>query len=323
MKFFLGACLAALVCASARAGGDDFSFHFPARQPAVYSVEMKINTSTTMSANSRDVNITSKSDVRFKFQLLALGPSSNGIVAVSYKPYDFEGDWDTINASGRILSTLRGYDVRATQNGILLYDSQRGIGMGQADKARRDMINIFLSGTVDFDSSGDFKSAQGDVPFVYFFNDQKKKQEDFFDLVFPRHLIKAGDGWQKVITKNSVGGDIKLDIGLSYTNNYTRAADIMTNGESVATFELASTANVADQTGYYEQPGQNVSLSISQYSHDASGVFHFDTGRGLMVDDESTTKDDFDYAALIQEKSLTGHTIVSDETTLQLLSPGE
>lgn len=321
MKLFSGALVVSFVlaCASSRAQSEAFIFKFATNQPLTYSVELKDSTTTSMNNGQQNLSTISTFDIHYKIKLLGLNEPDHGVTTVSYKPFDFEGDSDIRNSTGHFVSTMRDFQVRGTQNGIVLFDTEKGIGLTQAKKFRNEMVTFFLSGQMDFDASGQVKAFYGDLPFIDFWNESMKTQIGFFGIAFTNQPVGIGDSWQKTVSMDTAG-QVKLDGDkIICTNTYTRLTNSVVDGRTLATFVLNSPIDASDLTGHIEQPGQDTGVDISEFSRDGTGVYHFDQKGGLLTDSSVTTDGNITMTALVQGRSSTAQVTTRTELQIKLL----
>jgi hypothetical protein len=306
--------------AVSKGGEASFLFKFETNHPLIYSIETKINTDTSMNSGLQNIGTHSTVDVRFKAKLTATEKAHNGITTVHYEPYDVEVNTDVINSSGHIKVVQKGMQVKGTQNGIVLFDTTKNMGMSQAKKFKNEMLPVFLSGYMDFDPFGGIREFHGDLPFIDFWNDAMKSQIGFFGIVFPERRLAVGDSWQKIIPLTSLG-PVKLDgDGVLCTNTFTRELDFSTNGVTLANFNESAPLNDQDLTGYLEQLGQNVAVNLSNLERDASGTLCFDQKHGDLSESSTTGSASFVMATIIEGRSVTGHVNIQVDMHLKLLS---
>ncbi len=298
-----------------------FAFKFQEGKPLIYLLDVKTSTTTTLNAGSQTVKPTtsmSTDEIRYRFKLTPAKNSHADVMTVFYKPYHFEIDGDLMNSSGHYVTSLRDLQARGTQNGILLFDSAKGVATASAKKFRNEMVTLFLSGYMDFDRAGNLKETRGDLPFVDHWSDSLKDQVGFFGLIFPEHAVAVDGSWQKIISVKNAGA-VKLDDELSYTNIVTRDPDTLVAGKTVATFKVVAPLDAHDLTGYFEQPGQNTSMQISQFTRTGSGTLHFDQSRGVLIDSKIRATSSCVMNSLFQGRSTTVSTDAQSDMQITLL----
>jgi hypothetical protein len=100
-------------------------------------------------ADNTGQTVTSKSavEIRYKFRLTETGQEKNGCATVRYEPFGYEADCDSTGAAGHFVTTIRGLNVKSTQNGIVIIDTDKDIGMVQAKPLKNDAVPLLLSGS--------------------------------------------------------------------------------------------------------------------------------------------------------------------------------
>jgi len=309
---FLGlACMTAASlsqAASGKAAAETFAFKFQPKHPLVYSVKTTIKLTSYMSAGAQRENTTTTetaTETRYKLRLTAMGDRKNGVTPVRYEPFDYESDSEARGPAGNFVNSVRGLEVKGTQNGITVMDTAREIGMSQAKGFKHDAIPLLLSGQMDFEDLGGIKEFHGDLPFIDFWQNLIKSQIGLFGIVFPDRALAPGDSWEAVVPLKALG-QIKLDgDGLSYTNTLTRREDAERGGRAIATFKVAAPMRCHDLTGYIEQGGQSQRLNITTFERHATGTMHFDRERGVFLDGDSSGTATSAMTTLIQGRALT------------------
>jgi hypothetical protein len=297
-------------------------FSFEMNHPLVYFVDSTVKTLTdrTMQLDTGSKSTQTKNSVetRYKIQLTPVRQSKDGTWTLHYQPMDFEQDLDVDGSSGHFVTTLRGLEVKSAQNGIVVVDTAKEIGVTQARAIKQGAYQKMLSGYLDFKPTGEISKVDGDLPFIDFWTDAIKYQVGFFDVAFPPEPVPAGGNWTVNLTLKDLQG-LKLgDEGLLETNVFVR-----NNGPS-ATNHLQSigasmTVNVRDIMGSTDAGGQNSMLNIPQFNQVKTGTFEFDPDAGCVVkgaEDESvkTTLD-----VLVQGHTVTVTMDLQTNTKFELL----
>lgn len=297
-----------------------FTVQFEPGKPLVYQIEITTITTSSMTSDLRNVSSTTSYTVKMKCRLEAVSGLSNGVTTVSYRPYDIRGDWDIRNPSGHFVSTMRDWDFRGSQNGILLFDTAHDVGLEQAEKMRNAVVTVFLSGRLDFSPEGQITGEEGDLPFIKFWQGTLKTQNGFFDIIFPDRKLGTDDSWDTT-TVQKTAGTVKLDgDGITSTNTYTCTTNDVVDGRPVVVFTSACSSDNSDLTGYMEQPGQNTSVDISSFDRDSAGVYDYDPERHVLVDGSVHTNVRTVMTSLLQGKATTVNTHSEVDMQFNLLS---
>lgn len=318
-QFFtaLGAALAATFLAQSAMARDaapqTFRFIFQLNHPLVYSVSstIKVLSDRTMQLDTgAKSSLTSNSvETRYKVELTPVKESAEGVWTVSYKPMDFEQDMDFDAPGGHVVTSIRGLNVKSTQNGIVVVDTARDIGETQAKAIKQSVYSKMISGYFDFKPNGEIGKVDGDLPFIDNWTEAFKYQAGFFDLVFPPGPVAVGGRWNVSLDLKDLQG-LKLgDQGILETNVFVRDGAV-SGADHLESIDLNMAVSARDVMGSTDEMGQRSMLNIPKFDHDKTGTFHFDPEAGCVVngsEDESvrTTMD-----TLVQ-----GHTLT---TTLQL-----
>jgi len=314
----------------AAARGETFQFVF-GKEPLVYSVHQKVETKTYLYgppsystgapyANSRPSSATKTiADVRYKFRLTGLGAGKGGITAVRYEPFDHEANFDATGAAGHFLTTIHGLSVKSTQNGIVIADTDKEIGIAQAKAFKSDAIPVLLSGLFDMNDLGQIKAIHGDLPFIDVWQQMGKTQIGLFGFQFPGHAVTNGETWQVIVPMKGVGS-IKFDgETLNHTNCFSLVEDAADNDPSIATFKLSAPMRCRDLSASMEERGQNTHADLSDFDIRAFGMIHFDKKRHVFVDGDINKTASISMTTLVQGRAVSASTEVDTETEINLL----
>jgi hypothetical protein len=286
---------------------DNFIFKFDPKLPLVYSLKTRVEVTTYMAIGGQTENPNRTkvaTESRYKMRFTPTAGRQRGATAVRYEPFDYECDMESTGSSGHFLTNVRGLQVKATQNGITVIDTDKDIGVSQAKNFKSEAVPLLLSGEMDLGDNGFVKDIRGDLPFVDFWKNLLKSQTGLMGIVFPDHPVAKEESWQTIIPMKTMG-QVKLqDEGLSCTNTFTRHDDIDKAGRTVTTFVIASPLRCRDLTGYIEQGGQSTSVNITELERHTTGTVHFDQERGVLVDTSTTATATAAMTTLIQGRAL-------------------
>jgi hypothetical protein len=306
--------------ASKPTSGQRFEFKYEINRPLAYSMGMKISMDMDMKAGTESMNMKMIIDMHYHVTLTPTADPKERITTMRFEPSNIEGDWDITGPGGHLVMSLRGADMKGTQNGVMVIDTVKDIGVAQAQEFKKEILPLYLSGQMDIDTRGKVKQFRGDIPFVEFWTDAIASQVGFFGVVFPEGAIAVGATWQDGLSLKKMG-QIKLEgEGLRCTVIFTRQPDIVVQGRTLAAFTLSAPFSNKDLTGSMEQMGQITRLNISKFDRRATGTFRFDQERGVLT--EGTMKADANASmnALFQGQGLTMDLQMDMEMRMNLLS---
>jgi hypothetical protein len=310
---------------SSAGGKQVFGINFEAGHPLVYSVSMKSKTLTERNmetqAGNNQTSLTKKnSELRYRVRLTPVQKSKSGVWTVHYEPLDFEQDDDFFGNNTHVVTVLRGSDVKTTQNGIVVVDTTKNIGLNQAKTYKQGVYPKMLSGDLDFAPDGSVVKVGGDVPFVDTWTDALKLQVGFFDIIFPSDAVPTGGTWQKNLLLKNLEGLALGDDGIVETNDFVREYDVVTSSNRLAAFSLTMQTNVKNIAGSIEQMGQSTMINLPEFNHNKTGKFQYDFARGCLAGGQENETGKISMEMLVQ-----GHTVslsidLENSVEFQLLS---
>ena len=312
----LGALLLPTAGAADTGAAQLLQFKFELNHPVVLSAESTTQTKTERSVQletgAKSAAATNSMVNRYKLRLTPVKKSADGVWTLHYEPFDFEEDLETSGSNGHVDTTIRGLDVKSTQNGIVVVDTTKGVGMAQAKAIKQGAYARMVSGNFEFQPVGAITKVEGDLPFVDYWTESTKYQVGFFDIIFSTDAVSAGGSWTKTLAVKDLEG-IKLgEAGLMETNTFVWQANPgATNHLIPITVNMA--AEPKNIFGSMETMGQNTALNISQFSHQKSGQFLFDPAAGVLNSGDETETLKMSMDMLVQ-----GHTMtVATELTIR------
>jgi hypothetical protein len=310
-------------CVSSRAD-QAFRFNFELNHPLVYSVESKVKTfmDRTGQVQGRSQNSLTKTTIEehYKIKLTPLKKSKDGTWTVRYEPLDFNQDKDVLGASGHLVTSLHGLEMKGTQNGIVVIDTAKDIGEIQAKALKREIYPEMLSGYMDFNPDGQISKVDGDLPFIDYWTHKLKLRVGFFDITFSDHAVASGVAWTKNLILKDLDGMKLGDGGLVETNIYTRELIPVSTNNSIVSIDCSVASNWKDIMGSIEQLGQSTTLNISELNHNNSGKIQFNSARGCILNISSEGKIHISADLLIQGNSVSTTVDIQDDTKYELLS---
>jgi hypothetical protein len=305
----------------AQAPTDDrqmFAFKFQTNQPLIYAISITTRSVTDNNIGGKTSLQSNTRKMHYNARLTGYKNNPDGTALVFFKPYRIEEDADNSGLS-HIATQIRDLKIKSQQNGIVTIDTENNVGMGQANSIKISVYPMMLSGYFKFDPTGRILEFQGDLPFSDYWTEVLKAQLGFFSIFFPSHPVGIREGWTENISMNYSSG-ATLENPLTITNTFTREPDLMTNGNSVATFSITSGDHLQNISGYFEQNGQKSSLNISQFDHNAFGTFHFDRKRGILLDSNTKDTGEISMNMLVQGNTATSHVNITTETQISLIT---
>jgi hypothetical protein len=328
MKYYtklLGFALAtALVSQGVRADDNapqKLQFNFELNHPLVYSLDSMVRMVTDRSletdSGNRSVVTTNLVETRLKIKLTPVKKGSDGTWTILYQPSDFENEVRADANNSRMVTSMRGLEVKSTQDGILVVDTSKDMGMAQAKALKQAVYTKMLSGYFDFKPDGEVAAVNGDLPFVDYWNETLKFQMGFFDTTFPADAVAVGGTWSLNRTMKNLQG-LKLGAGgIVETNVFTRKG-VSSAGGHFETIASRMTVTAKDLTGSMESGGQSSSLDISQFNHEKDGTFEFDTSAGCMTGGNEDEQTKTAMSALMQGHTVTVHLDIHSTTKFEL-----
>lgn len=305
-----------------------FSF---GKEPLVYSVRLKTENKAYASsggsssgapyANNSGQTLVTKStgDVHYKIRLTGTGMTKDGLMIVKYEPFDYDAAVDSTVAAGHFVTTMHGMSLKTTQNGIVIIDTDKDIGMAQAKTMKIDAILLLLSGELDMNNVGEIKNVQGDMPFVDFWQEQTKTEMGILGFLLPSHAVTNGETWE-IVTPIKKFGSVKIDgPGLNHTNVFTLAEDPLSDDPNIAKITYSAPMFARDLSGYMEEHGQGMHTDLSELEQHGYGTAHFDKKRHVCLDEQFSRSGSVVTTMLIQGRAVTSHAENRTEVEIKLL----
>lgn len=306
--------------ASTPTSDQGFAFKYEINRPLAYSMGVKVGLDMDIKVGTEKMNMKTVYEMRYRVTLTPTADPKEGVSTMRLEPSNIEGDWDITGPGGHIIISLRGADMKETQNGVVVIDTAKDIGVAQAQEFKKEILPLYLSGQVDLDPRGNVKQFRGDIPFVEFWADTIESQIGLWGIVFPERAIAVGETWQESLTLKKAG-EVKLEgEGVRCTVTFTRQPDVVVQGRSLAVFSLSAPFNYKDLTGSMEQMGQIIRLNISYFDRRANGTFCFDQDRGVLTDGATKVDANTSMNALVEGQALTMGLQMEMDMRVNLLS---
>ena len=299
-------------------GKQMFAFKFPTNQPLIYAVSIRSRTSTDNKIGDKTTVQSNTQEIHYNARLTVHKENPDGTTSVYFKPYNFEEVVDNVGVS-HVVTEIHDLQIKSQQNGVVTIDTENKVGMRQANSVKIGVYPDLLSGYFEFDPAGKIVKCQGDIPFIDYWTGVLKERRSFFSIYFPNHPVGINESWAEVYLMNS-GGGVMLDKPLTITNTFTRGTDLMTNGNSMATFVITGAERQQNINGSIEQTGQRTSMNIPLYDHKISGTFHFDQKRGILLDADTTQISEVSVNMLVQGNTATSHNTVETGLRINLIA---
>lgn len=301
-----------------QATAQQFAFKYPVNQSLSYAQGVKLKMNMDIKAGAESIKLKMAFDVRYTVKLTALKEPQDGVTPVRLEPSGVEVDWDITGPAGHIVLNLRGSQMKGTQNGIVIIDTARDIGVAQAQDFKKEIMALYLSGQADLDARGNTKKFRGDPPFVEFWTEAGEGQLGFFGSVFPERPVAVGGSWTENLSLKKIGQVMLEAPGLQGIVTFTRLPDSIVRGKPLATFNISAPFYQKGLKGSLEEGGQRTRLNVSHLGRRANGTFHFDQARGVLVDSKITGDGDGAMRTVVQgqEADMTLDMIMEVRTTL-------
>lgn len=265
--------------------GLKFLFKYETGHSFAYSIGMKMGMNMGIKVSTETIDMKMTVDARYWITFTPTADPKHGVTTMRMEPSNIETDWDITGPGGHIVMSLRGTEVKGTQNGIVIIDTKQNIGVAQAQELKKEILPLYLSGEVDVDDRGNVRQFRGDVPFVEFWtNELSSLGEGLFGIIFPDREVAVGDTWQVSSCLKKIG-QLKLEgKGLCYTETFTREPDEIVQNNGITVFKLSASFTHKNLTGFIEQMGQRMRFNILQFDRIATGKIRFDQNQGLLLD---------------------------------------
>ena len=282
-------------------------FKFELNKPIVYSAVSTTRTVTDrtvqMETGAKSVGTTNAGEFRFKLRLTPIRKSAEGVWTLHYEPFDFQEDVETFANGGHFTTAIKGLEVKSTQNGITVVDTAKGVGLAQAKPLKQGTYVRMLSGNFEFEPSGLVSKVDGDLPFIDYWSENIKNQMGLFDISFASEPVPAGGTWTKNLVVKDLEG-IKLgESGLVETNTYVRQDGTGTANHLIP-ITVSMTISPKNIFGSMDNMGQNTTLNISEFTHQKTGKFLFDSEAGCL-----NSGDEEEARRLVIDMLSQGHTV--------------
>lgn len=203
--FWVGVALAQATETTNRTDAQVFQFKFDPNKPLVYAAELKKADNSDTDVGLRDSTKRSTVETRYRMRLTATGTNQDGTLAVYFEPFDYDEDTHSLGSGGQVDSTIHNLSIVSKQNGITMVDTDKGIGLGEAENLKLAVYPRLLSGFMDFYPTGTIKGYEGDLPFIDSWQQQLKLTSNMFDIVFPARPIAVGESWTNYYTLRKAG----------------------------------------------------------------------------------------------------------------------
>ena len=143
----------------------------------------------------------------------------------------------------------------------------------------------------------------------------------FFYMVFPTNPIAIHDSWtNNLILKNS-GGIVYSGEGIVQPWVFTRELDRTTTNGQIACFSLYGSDNYKDVGGYLDQPGQQTSVIIPEYTESMNATFQFDRKLGSLIIMTKSYKSHTKMSMMVQGNLSENQTDNDSEISIIRVSP--
>lgn len=285
----------------------------------IYAVEIKNAEKRDTQVGARTSSKQSTVDTRYDIRLTAVQTNEDGSLSVYFEPFDFQQEVHTLGPGGQTDMTTSNLTIVSKQNGIVMVDTGKGIGLATAQNLKLSVYPRLMSGYMNFEPSGLIKGFDGDLPFVDHWQQLLNYTSNIFYIAFPARPIAVGEAWTNYYNLKSAGPANLDGQGVIQPWGYVREADEATTNGSVAAFSLQMADDYKDISGEIDQGGQQTDISIPKYNEDMSGSFEFDQKRGCLVSMTGASRLHFDLNMVVAGNSGEGHNDSAERISLKLL----
>ncbi len=318
--WFASASVHAEVTANSSAG-QFFKFKFELNKPLIYAVEFKTRSVTDARAGERSSLTRNSQDFRYKIRLTAVRANPDSTTTVYYEPFDFEEDIQSVGPGGQMDTSIRGLEIFGKQNGIVMVDTAKGIGMSQAQNLKPPVYPHLLSGYFDFDPTGHIQRINGDLPFIDTWQNNLKYNMNLFYIVFPTNSIAVHDSWTNYLTLKTGGGVVFNGDGFVQPWVFNRELDQAMTNAQVACFSLYESDIYKDVGGYLDQLGQQTSVAIPEHVESMNATFQFDQKLGRLIGMKKSDRLHNDISMMVQGNPTESHGETEADISVTLISP--
>jgi hypothetical protein len=298
-----------------------FQFKFATNKPLIYAVENKTRQMNDSQVGQRSSLTRTTVDTRYKIRLTAVGTSQGGTTAVYFEPFDFEQDTHIVGPAGQMDATTRGLTILTKQNGVVMVDTEKGLGLSQSQNMKQAIYPHLLTGYMDFEPNGHIKNFEGDLPFIDTWQNNLKYNMNLFYVVFPTNTIAVHDTWTNYYSIKTVGPVVFNGDGIVQQWSYVRELDQTTTNGPVACFSLYESDDFKDLGGYLDQLGQQTVIDIPKHTESMNAMFQFDQKRGHLISMKKSDSLHEDGNMVVQGNAAESHTESETEISITLISP--
>lgn len=301
--------------------GPIFQFKFDPNKPLIYSLDFKTRVVNDVSAGQRTSLTSSSSDTRYKIRLTASGTNQDGTTAVYYEPFDFEQDLQSVGPGGQMDTSVRGLTIISKQNGVVVVDSEKNIGVSQSQNLKPAVYTHLLTGYFDFEPTGRIKKLEGNLPFVDVWQNNLKFSTNIFYIEFPTNSIAVHDSWTNYFKLKTANGVTFNGEGVVQPWVYNRESDQMTTAGQISSFSFSVSDSYKDISGYVDQYGQQTSVAVPRHTDNENAIFQFDQKLGCLVSMKKSDRSHDDMSMIVQGNPSEGHIDTTTDISITLLSP--
>jgi hypothetical protein len=301
--------------------GQLFQFKFDSKNPLIYAIVLRTRGMNDSHSGQRSSLSSNSSEIRYKIRLTAAGTNSDGTTAVYYEPFDFEEDLRSTGQRGELNTSVRGLAIVEKQDGVVIIDTEKGIGLSQSQSMKQSVYPNLLCGYFDFEPTGRIKKFEGDLPFVDTWQNTLKTTMNFFNIDFPTNAIALHDAWTNDYNLKTSGGVVFHDEGIVQPWNYTRELDGTATNSPIASFSLYESDNAKDMECYLDQPGQQTSVDLAEHASSINATFQFDQKLGRLISMKKSDRGHDDINMVVQGNPVDGHLQNEADFSMTLISP--
>jgi len=319
-SWFVGNAALALTSVG-ESGSQLFQFKFDRSEPLIYAVDFETRTVEDNLAENRRSGTIKSIDLRFKFKLTPVSTNADGTMVVYYHPFDLEEANEITGQNKKTVISINGMTIVSKQNGVVMIDTEKKIGMPQAQTLKQAVYPLLFSGYFDIEPTGHIKRVRGDLPFTDYWQNKTKSQMDPFYISFPTNDVAVQDSWTNFYTIKSSGGMTLNGSGVVQPWTYIREFNQATTNGEISSFSLAESDNGSDLDAYLDQMGQQTSVAIPKHAESMNATFQFDQKVGRMVGVKYKSYMRDEVSMMVQGNSLTGNSESRTDISIALVSP--
>ena len=158
----------ALCTSLALAEGDKFEFKYNKGKPLTYDFTFKISMATSNQILGQVESSRMAFTMTYRAEMTPVGDPVKGVTTLHYEPSKIGGHWDVDSAGAKVEMTLKDKHMKGFVNGEPFIDTEKGMGIEEAEDIKKEIEALYLSGKIALDGEGRVKKFDGNQEFIDF-----------------------------------------------------------------------------------------------------------------------------------------------------------